>query len=118
MQEYGSACDDPTVRIALVEQDTIRVLDLSSHEVSRIALKNADEVRRHGEPNSISWAPSGSGFYLTNWTVLFHVDFTGQVRELCQTGGSMSSPVPSPDRRHIAFTQANGGRNAWLLEGF
>jgi hypothetical protein len=119
LESWGWSLSPDGSRIALVEQDTIRILDLKSHEVSTVVLRNSDEVRRLGEPNGISWAPSGRGFFLTTFDVLFYVDLAGQTRELHRTFGVLSPPVPSPDGRHIAFQQWNPVEgNVWLLEGF
>jgi hypothetical protein len=110
---------DDGSRIAVVERDTIRVLNLTTHEMSTVVLRNANEVRQTGEPVGISWTASGRGFFLTNSTVLFCVDLAGQARELYRTGSILSSPpISSPDGRHIAFNQWTRESNAWLLEHF
>ena len=107
-------------RIALVEprQDTIRVLDVRSHEVSTVVLRNANEIWAAGKIVRISWAPSGREFFLTGGGGLFCVDLAGEAREVYRGGDYLFAPVPSPDGRHIAFTQENIELNEWLLERF
>jgi hypothetical protein len=105
-------------RIAIVERERIRVLDLRNHEVSTIVLKNAKKVLETGAPDGISWAATGSGFYLTCWKVLFFVDSAGRAREVYRASDVLTPPIASPDGRHIAFSLSNAETNAWLLERF
>jgi hypothetical protein len=109
-------------RIAVRESrgDTIRILDVRGDEVSMVVSKNPDEIMQSGWIRQICWAASGRGFFLSNGSGLFYTDFAGHARELYRVGqyGLIWGQRPSPDGRHIAFSQRNKERNAWLVEHY
>jgi hypothetical protein len=50
---------------------------------------------------------------------LLNIDLRGRVHQLFQDPDKdIGWAIPSPDGRHIAFWEASGSSNAWVLKGF
>jgi hypothetical protein len=72
--------------------------------------------------HALSWSPDGNGWYVTtrlpaSWRILY----TNGVRTqaLWQGQGWYSpEPWPSPDDRHLAFSELEQDSNVWMLEDF
>ena len=70
----------------------------------------------------VAWAPDGNGFYLTGesprFLLLLRVEMDGEAHVLREyESGVLSSPVPSPDGRHLAFGKLTVDSNVWMVEG-
>jgi Tol biopolymer transport system component len=72
----------------------------------------------------IDWSADGRSLWTsvqsaTGTRALLNVDLRGHARPLLQdTQKQIGWAIPSPDGRHIAYWQAGGSSNAWLLQGF
>jgi hypothetical protein len=70
----------------------------------------------------ISWAPDGSGFFVTrrvqSGSELLHLDFRGDTKSLRKCLGRACFATVSPDSRHLAFYDAQQKNNMWLMENF
>lgn len=73
--------------------------------------------------HSISWAPGGKGWYLVSsteagWTLVY-IEPDGTPRALLTVPSDWPPDVyPSPDGRHLAFSEQSFGSNVWMLEHF
>ena len=105
--------------LALVEnKDRIEMLNLLErawHEVS---------LAGWGVLQGIAWSPDGKGFFLTSvlpeaW-VLLHVTPAGRVSLLLRNPRSqtLSTPLPSPNGKHLAFQAETYDSNVWMIENF
>ncbi len=69
------------------------------------------------------WSADGNGWFLTsewpvNWTISYAGN-DGRARVLAQGSGTYAPDAfPSPDERHLAFSQRIVESNVWLLEDF
>ncbi len=74
--------------------------------------------------SSIDWAADGRSLWVSainpaGTQALLNVDLHGRVKPLLQDmQKDVGWAIPSPDGRRIAFWQAGGSSNAWLLLGF
>jgi sugar lactone lactonase YvrE len=80
-------------------------------------------------PQGLAWSPDGRSLFIVDlvakgstlgWRVL-HADLAGHVQVLRHSNlvwQWLSSPLPSPDGRYLAFGQLEFQSNAWSLEGF
>jgi Tol biopolymer transport system component len=73
---------------------------------------------------SLHWTGDGNALFVTatqstNYLVA-RIDLDGKAQVLLDRGRNqwLSSPVPSPDGRQLAFSQQTFETNAWLLENF
>ena len=73
--------------------------------------------------HAISWSADGNGWYVTtrlpeSWTLLY-ATVEGRTQTLWHGSGEYAPDSwPSPDGRHLAFSQENADSNVWLLENF
>lgn len=73
--------------------------------------------------HALNWSPQGEAWYVTthlpgSWAILY-VTQEGHIQALWQgTGEYAPEAWPSPDRRHLAFSQQEQDSNVWMLEGF
>ena len=71
----------------------------------------------------IAWSTDGKGFFVISRLKgsfnLLHVTLAGKVN-LLRSGHRrwMTSPMPSPDGKHLAFQSHTWDSNVWMLEGF
>ena len=123
-----------------------RPTDLSqaiSPEGSRIAITSQDQLREHirildsttGTEHELQ-LPGGWGLWSIRWTAdgnaliaaaqsksgyfISRIALDGKIRVLLDEGKNhwLGYAIPSPDGRHLAFTQETKESNAWLLENF
>ncbi|MFL6463582.1 MAG: hypothetical protein ACJ73N_04140, partial [Bryobacteraceae bacterium] len=73
--------------------------------------------------HALNWSPEGEGWYVTthlpaSWAIL-HATLEGRTQVLWQgTGEYAPEAWPSPDHRHLAFSQQEQDSNVWMLKGF
>jgi Tol biopolymer transport system component/DNA-binding winged helix-turn-helix (wHTH) protein len=73
---------------------------------------------------SIDWAADGGSIWatsssLTGTQALLNIDLRGRVRAMFRDSDKdVGWAIPSPDGRHIAFWEAGGSANAWVLQDF
>jgi eukaryotic-like serine/threonine-protein kinase len=97
---------------------------------SRILLENlSDSTQRviHVLPEwdirDISWAADGRSLFSvamrSNIAVVIQVNLDGKAHTILDPENTLLfNPLPSPDGKHLAFTQEMWESNAWLLENF
>ncbi|MGH9444814.1 MAG: TolB family protein, partial [Terriglobia bacterium] len=73
--------------------------------------------------HSIAWSPDGKGWFIVrqlpaSWT-LVHADLEGSASTLLSVPSAFPPDViPSPDGRHLAFSEESFTSNVWLLKDF
>jgi len=79
---------------------------------------------RWGVFQRIAWAADGKGFFLNSvlpegWGLL-HVTTAGRVSLLLRNPRSqrLSTPLPSPNGKHLAFQAETYDSNVWMIENF
>jgi DNA-binding winged helix-turn-helix (wHTH) protein/Tol biopolymer transport system component len=81
------------------------------------------DVQNCSHVHSMHWSADGKGWLITSeWPVSWSISYAGldgRARVLLQ-GMGMHAPdaFPSPDGRHLAFSQRIMESNLWLIEGF
>jgi serine/threonine protein kinase len=109
-------------QLALVDhshKNRIEVLNLSNGGWHEIAMEGG-----WGDNQKIVWAADGKGFFLTTWLPesinLVSVSLSGKVHRLLSNSHKqwMTSPLPSPDGKHLAFMALTWDSNVWLLQNF
>ncbi|HUE42860.1 MAG TPA: winged helix-turn-helix domain-containing protein [Candidatus Sulfotelmatobacter sp.] len=74
--------------------------------------------------SSLDWAFDGQSLWASSSTftgtqALLNIDLRGRVRQLFQDPDKdVGWAIPSADGRHIAFWEAGGSSNAWVLKDF
>ena len=74
--------------------------------------------------SSLDWAADGQSLWASSSTftgtqALLNIDLRGRVHEVFQDPDKdVGWAIPSTDGRHIAFWEAGGSSNAWVLKGF
>ena len=108
-------------RLAIALEDRVRILTLGAGSAGGKPFE--DVTAPSWKPlKTISWAPDGSGFYVTAFrpagrTAILYMDLQGHAWPLSDAPGEFDSPlVPSPDGRRLAFTRWSSANNAWMLE--
>ncbi|MGH9405205.1 MAG: hypothetical protein ACRD3D_05115, partial [Terriglobia bacterium] len=105
--------------------DHIHVLPLA-YKASQLSTGGSEyRVTAGGEAylHSIAWARDARGWYLTTqqparWTLIY-ATLTGKVSKLLRVPSPLAPDVfPSPDGRHLAFSEESSSSNVWLLENF
>jgi hypothetical protein len=72
--------------------------------------------------HAVNWSSEGQGWYVTtrlpvNWEIIHATEVHTQV--LWQGQGDYSPEAwPSPDGRHLAFSEQEQDSNMWMLENF
>ncbi len=99
---------------------TIHVVPLAQSSAegreSEIVLKNLSHL------HALNWSPDGKGWYLTtrlpvSWKIVYATGV--RIHDLLEGKGEYSpEPWPSPDGRHLAFSQLEQDSNVWMLENF
>jgi hypothetical protein len=110
-------------RLAWIVSDapdaTIHVVSLrqpGSGREKQVVLKDISYL------HAVNWSPEGEGWYITtrlpvSWEILHATESRTQV--LWQGQGEYSPEAwPSPDDRHLAFSQQEQESNVWMLENF
>lgn len=97
----------------------IRLLPLKGGAEGQIKVKGWTDL------NSLDWAPSGKGLYVTSQSptgpTLLYIDRQGNVRPLWKQKGSFATwgwAIPSPDGRYLAILGEATNSNAWMIEWF
>ena len=73
---------------------------------------------------SLDWAADGRSLWassssLTGTQALLNIDLHGRAKAMFQDSDKdVGWAIPSPDGRYIAFWEAGGSANAWVLQGF
>jgi serine/threonine protein kinase/Tol biopolymer transport system component len=107
--------------IALVSHDQlrglVRVFDLRNGHDRDIVLPRGWSVW------NLSWAMDGNTLFVAAQATRFflaHIELDGTAHVLLDGGRSqwLTYPCPSPDGRHLAFSERTSESNAWLLETF
>ena len=121
---YGTdlSPDGSRLAIRMGTEGRIRILSLQGQPTRDVSV-----AARHLDPVTPYWAPDGTGFYVPSTstthtppgTDLLYVDMNGVARVMWHQGFCDWAPgIPSPDGRHLAFTQSGELSNVWMLEGF
>ena len=105
-----SDAPDATIHVISLEQSSSEGRD------NEIVLKNLSHL------HALNWSADGKGWYLTthlpvSWKFIYASG--ARTRDLWQGKGEYSpEPWPSPDGRHLAFSQMERDSNVWMLEDF
>lgn len=71
--------------------------------------------------SGVVWAAGGKGWYVAvsdaHGGVLYYVDLEGRVRTNLLESMAATYAVPSPDGRHVAFTDRTASANVWQISG-
>jgi Tol biopolymer transport system component len=71
--------------------------------------------------SGVVWAADGRGWYVSVWDgargLLLYVDLEGRVLTRLMESMSPNYAVPSPDGRHVAFTDWTVNANVWRVSG-
>jgi hypothetical protein len=69
---------------------------------------------------SLSWTADGNALFASTGFFIARVELDGRTRVLLDRSRNqvVDSLCPSPDGRHLAFSQRIFESNAWLLENF
>ena len=99
----------------------IRVLTLADRQVVTLALQHW----KWESLQSVAWSADGSHLFATAWSVtsavLLFTDLRGNLQVLAEVPSDeawVSSPVPSPDGRYLAYQKRTYESNVMMLEHF
>jgi eukaryotic-like serine/threonine-protein kinase len=71
--------------------------------------------------SGVVWAADGRGWYVSAWDgargLLLYVDLDGRVLTRLMESMATNYAVPSPDGRHVAFTDWTVNANVWRVSG-
>ena len=121
MTELSWTASPDGLRIAVATRDQlpeqVRVLDSRSGAERNLQLPPGWRIFDMG------WTADGSALFTaarTNVFFIARIDLDGKTHVLLDQGRIhvLSFPRPSPDGRHLAFSQRSRETNAWLLENF
>ena len=110
--------DGQTIAMAQWQRPEIHLVSVKTGESRTLTLQNATGI------SSLDWASDGQSMWSSSSTVsggqaLLNIDLRGRVTTLYQDPDKdVGWAIPSPDGRHIAFWEASGSANAWVLKGF
>jgi eukaryotic-like serine/threonine-protein kinase len=118
---YGWQVSPDGSQLAVVDwnHQGIEILNLSDRAWHEIAVEPG-----WGHNQKVAWAAEGKGFFLTTWLPesfnLVHVTLSGRVQRLLSNPHRqwMTSPLPSPDGKYLAFQAQTFDSNVWLLKNF
>ncbi len=109
-------------RIAIQSNDQLR------EQVRILDLQKGAELNLHLPRGlfvfNLSWAADGNALFASAQTgtdfLIVRIELDGKTHVLLNRGRNnfLSNSLPSPDGRHLAFTQQTWETNAWLLENF
>jgi serine/threonine protein kinase len=113
--------DGSDVAVQMPVERRIRVLSLNGGPSRDVAITGWAL-----DPTPFYWSADGAGWYVSSTsprypagTDLLRIDLNGHVRVVFhQNVRDWTSAIPSPDRRHIALTQASTVSNVWMLKDF
>jgi Tol biopolymer transport system component len=72
----------------------------------------------------VNWAADGDSLFAVGSQdpdfIILQIELNGKTHVIINRGKGhlLDSPRPSPDGRHLAFSQYTWESNAWLLENF
>jgi eukaryotic-like serine/threonine-protein kinase len=97
--------------------DQVRILDLRNGTEHNLPLPHGWRIYH------LSWTPDGNALFAavkSTGYFIARIELDGKTRVLVDVGTNqyLDFPYPSPDGRHLAFTQQSWESNAWLLENF
>jgi Tol biopolymer transport system component len=110
-----SDAPDATIHVASLRPSSSD-RSTSENRESEVILKDVSPL------HALSWSPDGKGWYVTtrlpvSWKILYANGVRTQV--LWRGQGEYSPEAwPSPDGRHLAFSQREQDSNVWMLENF
>ncbi len=110
-----SDAPDATIHVASVPKPASNETTSEGRE-TELHLENLSHL------HALNWSPDGQGWYVTthlpvSWQILYVTASRNQV--LWRGQGEYSpEPWPSPDGRHLAFSQLEQNSNVWMLENF
>lgn len=110
--------DGETIALAQWRRPEIQLVSTKTGKSRSLALQSEMGV------SSLDWAFDSQSLWassstLTGTQALLNIDLHGRVHQLFQDPDKdVGWAIPSPDGRHIAFWEAGGSSNAWLLTGF
>ncbi len=110
--------DGQTIALAQWRQPEIHLVSTKTGKSRTLKLESDRGV------SSLDWASDGQSLWasssaLTGTQALLNIDLRGNVRQLFQDPDrDIGWAIPSADGRHIAFWEAGGSSNAWVLKGF
>ena len=96
----------------------VRLISLSDHSEQSLPVPGWAFL------NSIDWSSDGKSIWVSASTAqdlyaMVNVSLTGRVRTMLQDNKmKIGWTIQSPDGRHLAFWQASGTSNVWMLENF
>lgn len=110
-----SDAPDATIHVAALQPAGLAGSTPTRGE-SKIVLKDLDHL------HALNWSPDGRGWYVSvHLPASWKISYTNGVHNLVlwQGRGEYSPEAwPSPDGRHLAFSQLEQNSNAWMLENF
>jgi len=107
-----------TIALAQWRRPEVHLLSTKTGKVRTLAIQSDRGV------SSLDWAADNQSLWasssaVTGTQALLNIDLNGRVRQLLRDPDrDMGWAIPSPDGRHIAFWEAGGTSNAWVLKGF
>ena len=110
--------DGQTIALAQWRRPEIQLLYMKSGKSRTLKLQSDRGV------SSLDWASDSQSMWasssnFTGTQALLNIDLRGRVRQVFQDPDrDIGWAIPSPDGRHIAFWEAGGSSNAWVVKGF
>jgi DNA-binding winged helix-turn-helix (wHTH) protein/Tol biopolymer transport system component len=110
--------DGQTIAMAQWRRPEVHLVSVKTGESRTITLQSATGV------SSVDWASDGQSMWASSSTVsgtqaLLNIDLRGRVRTMYQDPDKdVGWAIPSADGRHIAFWEAGGSANVWMLKDF
>jgi Tol biopolymer transport system component/DNA-binding winged helix-turn-helix (wHTH) protein len=110
--------DGQTIALAQWRRPEIQLVSTKTGKSRTLTLQSDRGVA------SLDWASDSQSLWasssaITGTQALLNIDLRGRVRQLFQDPDKdVGWAIPSPDGRRIAFWEAGGSSNAWVLKGF
>jgi Tol biopolymer transport system component/DNA-binding winged helix-turn-helix (wHTH) protein len=110
--------DGQTIALAQWRQPEIHLVSTKTGQSRTLTLESERGVA------SVDWAYDNQSLWASSSTftgtqALLNIDLHGRVRQVFQDPDKdVGWAIPSSDGRHIAFWEAGGSSNAWVLKGF
>jgi Tol biopolymer transport system component/DNA-binding winged helix-turn-helix (wHTH) protein len=110
--------DGQTIALAQWRRPEIQLVSTKDGASRTLTLESEQGV------SSLDWAADGQSLWASSSTftgtqALLNIDLRGRVHEVFQDPDKdVGWAIPSMDGRHIAFWEAGGSSNAWVLKGF
>jgi Tol biopolymer transport system component len=110
--------DGQTIALAQWSRPEIHLVSTKTGKSRMLALQSERGVA------SVDWAADGQSMWASSSTftgtqALLNIDLNGRVHQVFQDPDKdVGWAIPSADGRRIAFWEAGGSSNAWMLKGF